>query len=271
MDRKTWAEAQFQSITPITTQLEVRTFPVVLSILVQEISQRGSGLRSANRTPPERSWVWGSVHMLIPLHRGFSPPGRGQGQAASRTTPTHTRGWGHSRAHRGYWGPWAQRTAHSCESCLVTWGHKNTLGLLGGRNPAPVKIASTVKQCLEFTTQRTKRATIQAERQGQPWKRGGRQNVAATPWPCDLRLLAGCPAGWIVCGQGIHILLSAARGQEGPDRGLPTQILHQANNQWDLPENNEWITTTLACFTQSCDWSGHSNWASWLLQPETVL
>lgn len=42
------------------------------------------------------------------------------------------------------------------------------LGLLGGGNPVPIKIASAAKQCLEFITQRTKRATIQGHQAESP-------------------------------------------------------------------------------------------------------
>lgn len=51
---------------------------------------------------------------------------------------------------------------------LAWWYHKNTLGLLGGGNPAPIKIAPAAQRCLEFTTQRIKRATIQGHQAQSP-------------------------------------------------------------------------------------------------------
>lgn len=106
-------------------------------------------------------------------------------------------------------------------------------GFLGEGNSNPIKIASVAQQCSEFITQGSERAVTQ----GHPAKRPatvalrntkGERNAASTQQACDSWQSA------LQGGQSVgrtHTLFSAAKGQAGTDREIPSPILHRANDQ----------------------------------------
>lgn len=80
-----------------------------------------------------------------------------------------------------------------------------------------MRTASSVEQCLEFITQRTKTATIQGHQAECPTtaaqKKTRKKKPSTTHWACDLRLGTLPSQDWTVDGQKFmsHSLLPEAK------------------------------------------------------------
>lgn len=170
-------------------------------------------------------------------------------------------GSGHSAECHGDWGPWAQCSSHGCKSCQVMWWQRNMLCLFSWGNPAPVKTASAAQQCLEFTTQRTKRATIQGHQAESPTtaalKKTSKEKCSSHSLGMWLEILGRLSrrAGKAV-GRELTSFSQLPEAKTDQTEDYQFKTLHQANNHRNPPEeNSQRITTALTCCTQPCDWS----------------
>lgn len=160
--------------------------------------------------------------------------------------------------------PWGLRTMGSvfgCKSCQVMWWQRNMLSLFTWGNPAPIKTASAAQQCLEFTTQRTKRATIQGHQAESPTtaalKKTSKEKCSSHSLGMWLEILGRLSrrAGQAV-GRELTSFSQLPEAKTDQTEDYQFKTLHQANNHRNPPEeNSQRITTALTCCTQPCDWS----------------